>query len=183
MGGFLSLLQVDGHRFALDNSHHIARYESILSEPEAKTINLDDTDQRLLAALKRDGRAALSDLAAQLGVSRATIRARMDRMQTQGVIRGFTVQTAQDVVTAPVRGLMMLAISGPGAERIMQRLTGHPAVRSVHSTNGKWDLIVELGTDTLEDLDRVLFDLRRMPGVETSETSLLLNTRKGARRR
>ncbi|MEM9969885.1 MAG: Lrp/AsnC family transcriptional regulator [Pseudomonadota bacterium] len=144
---------------------------------------MDDMDQRLLAALKRDGRAPLSDLAATLGVSRATIRARLERMQQSGVIRRFTVETAQDIVTAPVRGLMMLAVSGPGAERIMHRLTGHPAVREVHSTNGKWDLIVELGTETLEQLDQVLFELRRLPGVETSETSLLLNTRAGTRQR
>ena len=145
--------------------------------------DMDDTDQRLLAALKRDGRAPISDLALQMGLSRATIRARLERLQQSGVIRGFTVQTALDVVEAPVRGLMMLSISGPGAERVMLRLTGHPAVRQVHSTNGKWDLIVELGTDTLADLDRVLFEIRRLEGVETSETSLLLNTRKGAPRR
>ncbi|NKX46484.1 Lrp/AsnC family transcriptional regulator [Roseicyclus persicicus] len=144
---------------------------------------MDETDQKLLAALKRDGRAPLSDLAALLGLSRATVRARLEKLQAAGVIRGFTVETAQDVAEAPVRGLMMLSISGPGAERVMLRLTGHPAVRQVHSTNGKWDLIVELGTATLEDLDRVLFEIRRLDGVETSETSLLLNTRKGAPRR
>jgi len=149
----------------------------------AYAVGMDGLDQQLLAALKRDGRAPLSDLAAQFGVSRATIRARLDRMQADGVIRGFTVQTAQDVAEAPVRGLMMLAISGPGAERIMHRLTGHPAVRNVHSTNGKWDLIVELGTETLEALDQVLFEMRRLPGVDTSETSLLLNTRPGTRKR
>jgi DNA-binding Lrp family transcriptional regulator len=144
---------------------------------------MDDLDQGLLALLKRDGRAPLSDLALALGVSRATVRSRMERLQGSGILRGFTVRTAQDVAEAPVRGLMMLAISGPGAERIMLRLTGHPAVRHVHSTNGKWDLIVELGTETLAQLDQVLFELRRLPGVETSETSLLLNTRPGARRR
>jgi DNA-binding Lrp family transcriptional regulator len=143
---------------------------------------MDNMDRNLLAALRRDGRAALSDLAAALGVSRATIRARIEKLETRGIIRGYTVQTAQDLMDAPVRGLMMLAISGPGAERVMHRLTGNPAVRQVHSTNGKWDLIVEIGTETLEEFDRVLFDIRRLEGVETSETSLMLNTRKGGRR-
>jgi len=143
---------------------------------------MDMINQRLLSALRRDGRASLSDLAATLGLSRATVRVRMEKLQDAGVIRGFTVQTAQDLMDAPVRGLMMLAISGPGAERVMHRLTGHGAVKQVHSTNGKWDLIVEVGTQTLEEFDRVLFDIRRIEGVETSETSLLLNTRKGGRR-
>ncbi|MBL4626543.1 MAG: Lrp/AsnC family transcriptional regulator [Roseicyclus sp.] len=143
---------------------------------------MDMINQRLLSALRRDGRASFSDLAATLGLSRATVRVRMEKLQDAGVIRGFTVQTAQDLMDAPVRGLMMLAISGPGAERVMHRLTGHGAVKQVHSTNGKWDLIVEVGTQTLEEFDRVLFDIRRIEGVETSETSLLLNTRKGGRR-
>ncbi len=143
---------------------------------------MDNTDQLLLSALRRDGRASLSDLASGLGLSRATVRARMEKLQNAGVIRGFTVQTAQDLAEAPVRGLMMLSISGPGAERVMHRLAGLAAVTRVHSTNGKWDLIVEIGTETLETFDRVLFDIRRIDGVETSETSLLLNTRKGARK-
>lgn len=142
---------------------------------------MDDMDRKLLSALRRNARAPLSGLAAELGISRATVRVRIERLEARGVIRGYAVQTAQDLVDAPVRGLMMLAISGPGAERVMHRLTGHAAVKQVHSTNGKWDLIVEVGTETLEEFDRVLFDIRRIEGVETSETSLLLNTRKAGR--
>lgn len=144
---------------------------------------MDMTDRHLLSALRRDGRATLSDLAATLGISRATVRARIEKLEARGVIRGYTVQTAQDLIGAPVRGLMMLAVTGPGAERVMHRLAGNPAVRQVHSTNGKWDLIVEIGTETLTDFDRVLFEIRRIDGVESSETSLLLNTRKGSRPR
>jgi DNA-binding Lrp family transcriptional regulator len=142
---------------------------------------MDDIDRKLLSALRRNARAPLSGLAAELGISRATVRVRIERLEARGVIRGYAVQTAQDLIDAPVRGLMMLAISGPGAERVMHRLTGHAAVKQVHSTNGKWDLIVEVGTETLEEFDRVLFDIRRIEGVETSETSLLLNTRKAGR--
>ncbi|MBF9029865.1 AsnC family transcriptional regulator [Rhodobacterales bacterium HKCCE3408] len=138
---------------------------------------MDDLDQALLSRLRRDGRASLSELAGALNVSRATIRARMERMRASGVITGFTVLTAGDTAEAPVRGLMMLAISGPGTERVMHRLLGHPAVTRVHSTNGKWDLIAELGTATLSDLDRALFELRRIDGIEMSETNLLLQTR------
>ena len=36
---------------------------------------MDSVDTKLIAGLRRDGRAALSDLAARLGISRATVRA------------------------------------------------------------------------------------------------------------
>lgn len=139
---------------------------------------MDKTDERLVAALRRNARASLSDLAAELGLSRTTIRSRIERLQTRGDILGFTVVLKQDTLRDPVRGLMMIGIEGRGAGRITRQLQGLPEVRAIHSTNGRWDLIVELGTETLEDLDNALAKIRRMDGVSTSETSLLLSTQK-----
>ncbi len=143
---------------------------------------MDDLDVRLIAELRRDGRAALSDLGARLGVARATVRARMERLAAAGEIAGFTVLTRADVSAAPVRALMMIGIEGRGAERIMARLAGLPEVLAVHSTNGKWDLIAELGAETLPALDAVIFRIRELEGVTTSETNLLLTTRRAGRR-
>ena len=145
-------------------------------------VVLDEMDQRLIAELRRDGRAALSDLAESLGLSRATVRARMERLTTRGEIAGFTVLTRGDVSVLPVRGMMMIGIEGRGAEKITARLTGLPAVQAVHSTIGKWDLIVDLGAQTLQELDEVIVKIRNMEGVMTSETNLLLSTRKAGRR-
>lgn len=144
---------------------------------------MDDIDQALIAELRRDGRASLSDLAARLGVARATIRTRLERMHASGEIAGFSVLTRGDVTAAPVRAMMMIGIEGRGAEKTMARLTGIPAVQAVHSTNGRWDLIAEIGTATLFELDEVMFRVREIDGVVTSETNLLLSTRRAAPRR
>ncbi len=143
---------------------------------------MDDLDRRLINALKRDGRASLSELAHDLGVTRATVRARLSRLLEAGEIVGFTALTPRDVAPHPVRGLMMLGIDGRGTERIMSRIAARPEVTAVHSTNGTWDLIAEIGTPTLEALDRALFEIRKIDGVARSETNLLLSTRKGLRR-
>ncbi len=143
---------------------------------------LDDGDQRLIAELRRDGRASLSDLANRLGIARATVRARMERLQARGEIVGFTVLTRGDVSALPVRGLMMIAIEGRGQERITARLVGLPEVLAVHSTNGRWDLICELGARTLEELDALILKVRGYDGVLASETNLLLSTRRAGRR-
>lgn len=143
---------------------------------------MDSTDQNLISALRRDGRASLSELSASLGLSRTTVRARMDRLIAGGEIQGFTVVTRGDVTAMPVRGLMMIGIEGRGAERIMARITGLPEVLAVHSTNGRWDLIAEIGARTLEEFDAVLFRIRGFDGVSASETSLMLTTRRAGRR-
>jgi DNA-binding Lrp family transcriptional regulator len=142
---------------------------------------MNDLDSKLVQALQRDGRAAVSELSADLGVTRATIKARMDRLRASGEIAGFTVLTRADVVAHPVRGLMMLGIEGRGTEKVMRALSAMIEVKAVHSTNGTWDLIVEIGTETLDALDAVLFAVRRMDGVTRSETSLLLTTRRAGR--
>ncbi len=144
---------------------------------------MEDSDLRLIAELRRDGRASLSDLADRLGLSRATVRSRMERLAARGEIAGYTVVTRADVTVAPVRGLMMIGIEGRGGEKIMARLSGLPAVMAVHSTNGKWDLIVEISTQTLLELDEVIHRIRNIEGVMTSETNLLLSTRRATSRR
>ncbi len=149
---------------------------------EVEYDEMDDLDQKLIAALRRDGRASLSELSSALGLSRATVRARMDRLIAKGEIQGFSVVTRGDVTAMPVRGLMMIGIEGRGAERIMARLSGLPEVLAVHSTNGRWDLIAEIGARTLEEFDAVLFRIRGFDGVAASETSLMLTTRRAGRR-
>lgn len=141
---------------------------------------MDDTDRRLISALRHDARASLSDLAASLGVSRTTVRGRIERLRNAGEIVGFTVVLKGDVARDPVRGLMMLGIEGRGTQRILRQLAGMSAVRSIHTTNGRWDVIIEIGTETLELLDKTLADIRRLDGIAQSETSLLLSTRKSS---
>lgn len=143
-----------------------------------KTSEMDDIDRKLISALRHDARASLSVLALGLGVSRTTVRGRIERLRQRGEIVGFSVVLRGDTARDPVRGLMMLGIEGRGADRIIRQLNGLSAVRATHTTNGRWDVIVEVGTPTLEELDQVLGQIRRFDGIAHSETSLLLNTRK-----
>lgn len=142
---------------------------------------MDSQDQDFIAALQKDGRASISTLAADLGLSRTTVKARLDRLTASGEIVGFTVVLKGDAAHAPVRGQMMIAIEGRGTERVIRQLSAMIAVEALHTTNGKWDLIVELGARSLEELDGILREIRLLDGVATSETNLLLATRKMAR--
>lgn len=139
---------------------------------------MDDLDRSILSALRGDARASHSDLAAALGISRATVRARIERMEARGDILGYSVVLREDRLSAPVRGLMMLGIEGRGAARIIRVLTGMSEVRAVWSTNGRWDVIVEIGTESLEAFDAVLERIRKLESVSTSETSLMLSAKK-----
>ena len=57
-------------------------------------------------------------------------------------------------------------------------MQGLPQVNVIHATNGRWDLIEEIETRTLEEFDSVLANIRRFEGVSISEVNLLLSTKK-----
>ena len=139
---------------------------------------MDQTDLRLIALLRQNARASISELAAALGVARTTVRSRIEKLEASGDIVGFSVVLKGDVDHAPVRALMMIGIDGRGTERVMRHVAGFSEVTQLWSTNGQWDLIAEIGAQNLAELDEVLFRIRRLDSVTRSETSLLLSTRK-----
>jgi DNA-binding Lrp family transcriptional regulator len=136
----------------------------------------DETDRKLMSLLRHNGRRSISDLALELGLSRATVRARLERMEKDGDIIGYTVILRADAISMPVRGIMLIEVEGRAANRVVDALSGFPEVLAIHTTNGKWDLVVELGTGSLTELDAVLKHVRLIAGVTASETSLLLAT-------
>jgi DNA-binding Lrp family transcriptional regulator len=79
--------------------------------------------------------------------------------------------------------MMTIAIEGQAAARVIRALGGLPEVSAVHTTNGRWDLVVELGAADLADFDAVLRRIRLIPGVTASETSLLLATPRSTKAR
>jgi DNA-binding Lrp family transcriptional regulator len=144
---------------------------------------MDSLDERLVTLLRHDARRSISDLAMDLGVSRATVRGRIQRLEQQGEIIGYTVILRADAFGQSVRGIMMIDVEGHAADRVVRALGGFSEVSAVHTTNGRWDLVVELSTTTLTELDAVLRRIRLIPGITGSETSLLLATPRSTRAR
>ncbi len=103
----------------------------------------------------------------------------MDRLVANGEILGFTVILKGDHDGLPVRGVTLVATEGKGQTGIISELSGFAEVRRIHTTNGRWDLVVELGAETLAELDHVLNRIRLIEGVVRSDTSLYLSTRQG----
>lgn len=139
---------------------------------------MDDLDHRLLALLRSDARRSVASLAAELDASRATIRARLDRMLRSGVVSGFTVVVRDPAQSNQVRAIALVAVEGKGVEKVMRRLHGFPEVRRLHSTNGRWDIVAELVADTLTAFDRLLHRIREIDGITATETSILLSSPK-----
>ena len=137
---------------------------------------LDDLDRRLLAALREDGRAPVAELARRLGVARATVNGRIDRLVASGTIIGFSVRVRDEADPLTIHAISFIEVEGRSTDDVIRGLRGFPEVIALHTTNGGWDLVAELRTETLGEFDRVLGRIRSIDGVVNSETSLLLSS-------
>jgi DNA-binding Lrp family transcriptional regulator len=133
-------------------------------------------DHSLLALLRADARMSVADLAKELGVSRATVGNRIKRLEQSGVIVGYTVRLRPDAAPQEIKAWMSIAVEGDRTKEVVRMLLGEPAVTSLHDTNGRWDLLAEVHAASIAELSEVLERVRKIKGIETTETSIHLQT-------
>lgn len=139
---------------------------------------MDDLDNKLIALLRHDARTPIATIAMTLNISRATAKARIDKLVSTGVIAGFTIITGSPSDDKSIHAIALIEIGGRTTEAVVKALMGMPQVRSLHTTNGKWDLIAELETTDLIEFDDVLRRIRLIEGVSLTETNILLAPKK-----
>jgi DNA-binding Lrp family transcriptional regulator len=140
--------------------------------------SLDDTDRALIGALRADSRTPIATLARRVGLSRGAVQNRIHRLVEQGAILGFTVRLPPQAEPQRVRAIMSVAVEGQRSREVVGALRGFPEVVAVHTTNGRWDLVAELEAESLAAFSRALDGVREIKGIATTETSLLLETRR-----
>ena len=137
---------------------------------------LDDLDYRLIALLRSDSLTTVAVLARELGVNRSTVTSRIDRLVGNGVIEGFTIRVSGDVEQDSVRGVMLVATDTRRNHDIVHELRGYPEIEQLHSTTGTWDLVIHIRCRNLSEFDLVLERIRAIPGVNSTQTSLLFSS-------
>ena len=137
---------------------------------------MDDLDRSILAKLRKDARTSVSAIANELKVARATVQHRITRLENSGTITGYTVKVSPESSPNLIRAVMSIATEGNTAKSVVARLSSSPNVTAVHSTNGKWDLIAEIQSESLAEFDAAINEIREMKEITGSETNLLLST-------
>ena len=135
---------------------------------------MDDLDHQLIALLRANARLSVADLAHKLAVSRGTVTNRMQRLQDAQVIVGYTVRLKPDAEPERIRAWMGITVEGNQSRAVIASLLGEPGVSALHDTNGRWDLLAELQTDSMSGLSQLLDRIRLIKGIRGTETSIHL---------
>jgi len=136
--------------------------------------SIDQTDKQLLALLKNNGRASITELAANLGVSRVTVKSRIASLRADGIIRRFTIDVADLVDQDIIHAVSLVELQLAKVEKVHRSLKSFPEISSLHTTNGKWAIVARSETQNLAAFDMFLNRLGKLDGVSNVETCLLL---------
>lgn len=138
---------------------------------------MDDLDEKLLAALAADSSTSTSRLARRFKVARSTVQARIERLERTGIIAGYTVKLGNVALGRRIRATVLVQVEPRATPQILQRLKGMPEVEIVHTTTGRFDLILQIAAETTQALDQVLDQVGAIPGIRSSESLIQLSTK------
>ena len=138
---------------------------------------VDDTDRLLIDLLRADARRTYSEMAAEVGLSVAAVKRRVDRLREIGVITGFTVQVDHAKLGAGVAAFVELRFLGnTRVSEIVRSVWTIPEVQAVFTLAGDPDALVQVRVHDLAHLQQVIDTLRRSGSVTGTRTLMVLGS-------
>jgi DNA-binding Lrp family transcriptional regulator len=135
---------------------------------------LDDTDRRILAALTHDGRMSMRSLAEALHISRANAYARVERLQSSGVIRGYRADVDPVLSGLGTSAYVTVNLRQADWRQTRDRFRSLPGVAHIALVGGEFDVVLLVRARDNADLRRLVLDeIQGTEGVVGTRTLLV----------
>jgi len=149
-------------------------------ETDEASGGLDAFDLKILGVLRENARATNVEIAEKVGLSEAPCSRRIRRMESEGVIRGYTARLDPDAIGVGFVAYVTLVldyITASTAQEFVDRIAEIPEVVSCYIVSGSYDAILHVAArDSAAYSDIVFFKLRRIPGVKDVRSSFVMRT-------
>lgn len=140
-------------------------------------MKLNASDELLLSLLRENARASTAQIARRLDLSRTTVQSRIERLEREGVISGYTVRIDDEYERGQIRAHIMITVHPKQAVSVATALRAMPELRALHSVSGSYDLIAVGAVSTVNDMDVLTDRIGAIEGVERTATSIILSTK------
>ncbi len=130
-------------------------------------------DEQLLGILRQNARTPLSEIAAQLGVTRATAQSRLRRLERDGRIRGYTI--VEGAETPELSAIVLVELEARRQAGVIAALRKIPEVAACHTLSGQFDLLVRIRCRLASEMDALIDRVAELDGVRRTTSSILLN--------
>jgi DNA-binding Lrp family transcriptional regulator len=132
---------------------------------------MDKLDEQIVELLKKNSRMPFVDIGKKLGVSEGTVRGRVQRLTDGGIIRQFTIKTANKNVIALVEVKIKVNINTANvAERIMK----FKGIERVYEVSGEHDIVAIINVMSTLELNSIIEEIRRFSDTISTHTRIIL---------
>jgi len=138
---------------------------------------LDAIDRHLIALLQANARESTANLARKLGIARTTVVARLRRLESGGVIVGYTVRLGEANPGAMVQAYVGLTVNPKAGRDVVRSLARLPEVQQVASVSGNVDYLLLVQAETTARLDQLLDEIGELDGVGKTDSLIVLAMR------
>jgi len=129
---------------------------------------MDETDTKILHLLRDNSRTKNTEIARQVGLTERAVRARIEKLVREGIIKKFTIETAP----VGVEGIVLIDTHVGRTPAVKEK--ARQASDWVFECTGEYDVAVRLRADSLDELNKRVDDLRAFPGVLRTATLVKL---------
>ena len=145
-------------------------------------MNVDKFDLAILKVLQEDARASLQVISARVGLSSTPCWARIKRMESEGVIQGYTVRVDPASIGLAETVIVQVTLESHTDETLYdfgKMLEQIPEVMEAYLVSGDYDYYIRIAVKDTRDYERLLRErLYRIPGIRHSKSSFVLRTLK-----
>lgn len=136
--------------------------------------HIDATDAAILLALVAEPRATVVSLATRLAISRNTVQSRLAKLEQGAVLDSPERRIGPKPLGYPLTAFVTARVTQRELDRVADDLSRIPEVLQVLGISGPADLLVQIAAATADDLYRVAGQVLAIPGVERTETALVM---------
>lgn len=140
-------------------------------------MKISDSDQQLLSVLRENARASAAEIARRLKLSRTTVQSRIERLERQGVISGYTVRIHDQAERGHIRAHIMITVLPKQMSSVVAALRAIPEVRTLHSVSGPFDLVALGMVPSVSEMDELTDRIGTIDGVERTTSSIILSAK------
>jgi DNA-binding Lrp family transcriptional regulator len=130
---------------------------------------MDDIDTTIITRLQQNGRTPYLDIARKLKLSEGAVRKRVAKLMDDGTIKRFTID-----VNHGAHAIMGITL-GPRVEckKVVGQLKAIGAT-AISEVTGRYDIIIDLYSQSMNDLNTIIDEIRALEGVSHTETFTVL---------
>jgi len=139
---------------------------------------VDKTDQKNLSELSKDSSISIPKLAEKINVNSSVVYSRIKRLMKKKLIERFTIEINNKELGYGVKSLTGINMDSKQRDNIIQELLKIPGVREVAEVTGRFDILVTMYAENLNEMYRIVSDnIGKIDGVVGSESFIEMKTR------